>query len=63
MEKLVWGIDKNVPAGEKPKNSETATANSCDINLTLTSLKFNRVLWGQKPNSKPLSHGTAEENV
>jgi hypothetical protein len=63
IEKLVWGIDGNVTARGKTKNSETANAKSFDIYLTLTSLQFNPVLWCQKPDSKFLSHGTPEEDV
>jgi len=63
MEVLVWGIYENVLTVGKPKNSESASANSCNINLTPTSLKFNPVQWGQMPDSKSLTHCTAEEDV
>jgi hypothetical protein len=60
---LLWDIDENSLRVEKPKNSEFVSATSCNINLTLISLKFNPVQWGQIPDSKSLSHCTAEEEV
>ena len=63
LEKLLWGIDEDVLRGAKSKNSVTPTATLCNINLKLTSLEFNPVLWGQKPDPKSLSHSTAEEDV
>jgi len=50
MEILVWGIYENILTVGKRKNSESATTNSCNINLKLTSLKFNPVQWGQMPD-------------
>jgi hypothetical protein len=63
MEILVWGIDENVLTVGKPKNSGTVSATFCNINLTLTSLKFNPVQWRQLPDSKSLDDCTAEEDV
>jgi len=57
------GIDGDVLTVGKTKNSDSASATSCNINLTLTRLKFNPLHWGQMRDSKSLSHCTAEEDV